>query len=101
MLDLTGSIKLAHHDDGKDKYQSHEIFLKEGEFYYNELFSHNIFEARGYGQTKEEALNDLKNKLNFLFDELKIIETKLFETKELEDNMVEVNCFDKEIVSEP
>lgn len=100
MLDLTSNIKLAHHDDGKKKYQSHEVFLKEDDFYYNQLFSHNIFEARGYGATKEEALNDLKNKLNFLFDELKILEQKLFESKELENNMVEVNCFDKEIVIE-
>ena len=101
MLDYTDGIKLAHYNDGKQKDQSHEIYLREDiGFCYNDLFSHNIFTARGYGATKEEALNDLKNKLNFLFDELKILETKLFETNELEDDMIEVNCSGIEIVDE-
>ena len=99
MLDYTNNIKLAHYDDGKHKWQSHEVFLKDNGINYNGLYSHDIFEARGYGETKEEALNDLKNKLNFLFDELKILEAKLFETNELENNIIEVDCFDKEIVS--
>ena len=99
MLDYTDNIKLAHYDDGKQKWQSHEICLQDDiNFYHNDIFSHNIFDARGYGATKEEALNDLKNKLNFLFDELKILEAKLFESNVLENNMIEVDCFGKEIV---
>lgn len=102
MLDYTDHIKLAHHDDGKQKWQSHEIYLREdiGVCYPYDLSGHNIFLARGYGATKEEALNDLKNKLNFIFDELKILEAKLFETTELEDEMIEVDCFGIEIVDE-
>lgn len=102
MVDFTDKIKLAHYDDGKQKCQSHEIYLREdiGVCYPYDLLSHDIFEARGYGATREEALNDLKNKLNFLFDELKILETKLFETNELEDDIIEVDYSGIEIVDE-
>ena len=59
-------MKLAHYDDGKHKWMSHEVFLKEDDNFYCkefDLFSHNITDARGYGETKGEALQDLKNKL--------------------------------------
>ena len=58
-------MKLAHYDDGKHKWMSHEVFLKEDDNFYCkefDLFSHNITDVRGYGETKGEALQDLKNK---------------------------------------
>ena len=63
-------MRLAHYDDGKQKIESHEIFLKEdNNFYCKEfmLFRHDITDVRGYGETKEEALQDFKNKLDWLF----------------------------------
>lgn len=68
---------LAHYDDGKQKYQSHEIFLKEdGNFFSKEhdLSSHDITDVRGYGETKEEALQDLKTQLDWLFEEYRALE---------------------------
>lgn len=93
------NIKLVHHDDGKNKWQSHEIYLKEENFYSPEydLFSHNLFDVRGYGETKEEALKDFERKIDFLFNEYKALERMLFETDVLTDNMVEVDYSGKEI----
>ena len=67
------NIKLAHYNDGKHKCESHEVYLKETDFYHEVgVYSHNIFDAIGHGETKEEAFEDLKKKLNFLFDELEL-----------------------------
>ena len=95
------NIKIAHYDDGKKKYQSHEIKLKEENFYNSEydIFSHDIFDVTGYGETKEEALKDFMKKMNYIFEELKSLEKTLFETDLLTDNMIEVDCFGKEIVN--
>ena len=50
------NIKLAHYDDGKQKYQSHEVYLKDTDFYHEVgVYNHNIFDAIGYGETKEEG----------------------------------------------
>ena len=54
-------MKLAHYDDGKHKWMSHEVFLKEDDNLYCkefDLFSHNITDVRGYGETKGEALKN-------------------------------------------
>lgn len=93
-------MKIAHYDDGKQKYQSYEVFLKEDEHFYCkefDLFTHNIADIRGYGETKEEALQDFKNKLDWLFNEYKALEKMIFETDVLENNMIEVDCFDNEL----
>ena len=81
---------------------SHEVFLKEDDNFYCkefDLFSHNITDVRGYGETKGEALQDLKNKLDWLFKEYKALEKMIFETDVLENNMIEVDCFDKELAN--
>ena len=93
-------MKLAHYDDGKQKYQSHEIFLKEDDDFYCKkfnLFSHDISDIRGYGETKEEALEDCKNKLDWLFEEYKALEKMIYESDVLENSMIEVDCFGKEL----
>ena len=92
-------IKLAHSDDRKRNQLSHEIYLKEDNFYIDEfdLFSISPFDVSGYGSTKEEALKDFMRKMEYVFLEWKAIKETLFNTNVLTDNMVEINCFGKEV----
>ena len=92
-------IKLVHYNDGKEKWQSHEIYLKEEAFYNDEfdLFSISPFDVSGYGATKEEALKDFMRKMEHVFIEWKAIKELLFNTNELTDNMVEINYWGKEV----
>ena len=91
-------VKLAHYNDGKEKRQSHEIYLKEEAFYNTEyeLFSISPFDVSGYGATKEEALKDFMRKMKHVFIEWKAIKELLFNTNELTDNMVEINYWGEE-----
>ena len=91
-------IKLVHHDDEKQKYQSHEIYFKIKDFYNfeYEVFSYDISDIKGYGETKEEALEDFKKKVRYLLNQYKELEKLLFEQNELTDNITEVDCFGKE-----
>ena len=88
-------IKLVHYDDGKGKWRSHEIYLKEDTFYDDEyeVFSTNPFDAMGYGATKEEALNDFMRKIDYVLREWDAVEKLLFSTNVLTDNIKEVDCF--------
>jgi hypothetical protein len=92
-------IELTHYDDGKKNFQSHEISIKEKCFYNAEydVTSHNIFSLIGYGETKEEALEDYKKKFGYVMDELRVFERMLFETDVLENSMVEVDAGGNEI----
>ena len=93
-------MQLVHYDDGKQKWESHEIYLQEDDnFYHIEtgLFSHNISDVRGYGATKKEALQDFERKFEWLLDEYKALKKLLFETDIMTSNIVEVDCFGKEI----
>ena len=92
-------IKLVHYNDGKEKWQSHEIYLNEEDFYNDEfdLFSISPFDVSGYGATKEEALKDFMRKMEHVFIEWKAIKELLFNTNELTDNMVEINWWGEEV----
>lgn len=92
-------IKLAHYDDGKKKSQSHEVAVGEFPFYdvEHDVSTHNIFELIGYGETKEEALDDFKKKFSYVMDEWRAFEKMLFETDVIEDEMIEVDCLGNEI----
>ena len=92
-------IKLGYHNDGKEKYQSHEIVMMEDDFYNHkfEVYSHNPFDVCGYGETKEEALDDFIRKFKYIMDELRAFETLLLDTNVIIDNIVDVDCFGKEI----
>lgn len=92
-------IRLAHCDDGKGKFQSHEISLDKTPFYNAEhdVCTHDIFDLIGYGETKEEALTDFKKKFSYVMDEWRAFEKMLFETDVLKDNVVEVPCYRNEI----
>ena len=86
-------IELMHYDDGKEKSQSHEIAIREYDFYNTEedIWSHNPFDIYGYGETKEEAIEDFKKKFRYIMRELKAFETMLLDTDMITDNIMEVD----------
>ena len=92
-------VKLVHHNDGKEKWRSHEIYLKEEDFYNKEfdLFSISPFDVSGYGATKEEALKDFMRKMEYVLCEWEAIKESLFSTNELTNNMVEINYWGEEV----
>ena len=79
-------MKLQYYNDGKEKFQSHEISLVEDNFYNKEydIVSYNPFDIVGYGATKEEAIEDFKKKFVFVMTELKSFENKLLSTNDIE-----------------
>ena len=78
-------IEMCHHDDGKQKYQSHEIHIREHGFYNAEanVSTLNPFDLYGYGETKEEAIEDFINKFKCVMKELKLLEITLIHTDEI------------------
>ena len=92
-------IEMTYHDDGKEKWQSHEISIREQDFYNTEtdVWSHNPFNITGYGATKEEAIEDFKNKFKYVMRELKAFEMMLLDTDVITNNIVVVDCFGKPI----
>ena len=87
-------MKIAHHDDGKEKSQSHECYL------FNDTDSYHNFDLTsiyGYGETKEEAIANLKKELEYYFDELHALEKMLYETDILDNDIVEVDCLGRKI----
>ena len=72
------NIYLSHNDNGKGRYDSHTVSINQpDEFFFipeADISSYNLFDINGYGETKEEALKDLFNKLNYLFNEYKVLE---------------------------
>ena len=92
-------IEMTYHNDHKEKWQSHEISIREHDFYNAEanVYSHNPFDVYGYGATKEEAIEDFKNKFKYVMRELKAFETMLLDADVITDNIVVVDCFGKPI----
>ena len=92
-------IEMTYHNDGKEKFQSHEIEIRENGFFNAEIdvWSHNPFNITGYGATKKEAIEDFKNKFVYIMNELKAFETMLLDTDVITDNIVEVDCMGKPI----
>lgn len=82
-------MKIAHHDDGKRKWQSHTCYLFNDANDYHEFDITNI---HGYDKTKEEATENLKKELEYYFNELHVVEKMLYEIDVLDDNIVEVDC---------
>lgn len=64
-------MKIAHYNDGKEKWESHTCYLFNDSDVYHEFDITNI---RGYGETKEEAIQNLKKELQHYFDELHSLE---------------------------
>lgn len=93
-------IKLTHHDDGKQKWKSHGISITDDLMFYDaehDIFSHDPFDITGCGETKEEALEDFKQKFEYIMNEWKAFEKMLFETDVVENNIIEVDCFGKPV----
>jgi hypothetical protein len=67
---------LKHYDDGKGKYQSHEV--------YDDKFDI----PTGYGETKEEAFNRYRNNVSLYIEIL----NKYLENDLKMDKLVSVNC---------
>ena len=90
---------MTYHNDHKEKCQSHEIAIRENDFYNAEadVWSHNPFDITGYGATKEEAIEDFKNKFRYVMRGLKAFEMMLLDTDVIIDNIVVVDCMGKEI----
>lgn len=74
-------IKLKHCDDGKQKWQSHEVSIVEENFYnvQYDVCSHNPFDITGYGETENEAMKDFKKKFFYVIDELRAFESMLIQ----------------------
>lgn len=94
-------IEMIYHKDHKEKWQSHEISIREHDFYNAEadLFSHDPFDITGYGATKEEAIEDFKNKFKYIMREWKAFEMMLLDTDHITDGIIEVDCFRNPIKS--
>lgn len=88
-------LKLTHYNDGKEKWQSHEIEVIEfhAQPYYDtdhDVTSLNFFDLTGYGSTKEEALDDFKRKFSYILEQWKAFNRMLFETNIIENDIAEV-----------
>ena len=87
-------IELTHFDDKKGKLQSQEVSIIEYDFYNVEanVWSHNPFDICGYGENKEEAIEDFKKKFRYIMRELQAFEMMLLDTDVITDNIIEVDC---------
>ena len=87
-------MKIAHYNDGKEKWESHTCYL------FNEADSYDQFDItniRGYGETKEEAIQNLKKELEYYFNELHALEKMLYEADVLDNDIIEVDCLGRKI----
>ena len=55
------------------------------------MWSYNPFDMCGYGETKEEAIEDFKKKFRYIMRELKAFEMMLLDTDVITDNIMEVD----------
>lgn len=86
-------MKIAHHNDGKEKSQSHDCYL----FNDSDYADFDITNIHGYGETKEEALENLREQLKYYFCNISALETMLFETDVLDNDITEVDCLGRKI----
>lgn len=86
-------LEITHHDDGKEKFQSHTVGMADrkddGNFY---TFD---FSMEGYGESYDEALEDFKQKFDEQMCRLQAFEKMLFGTDALIP--IKVDCFGKPI----
>lgn len=86
------TARLVHHDDGKGKWQSHEVYLQYPEF--SECLMK--FEGRGYGETLEEAFKDFREQYQKALKEAEALATMVLDTDALWPP-TEVDCLGKEV----
>lgn len=74
---------IAHFDDGKGKFQSHEMSFKEDGRFNKTLdgdtliWSHDISDITVYGESKEECMKKLENALDYLLAELEALRSNI------------------------
>ena len=92
-------MHLTHHDDGKQRWQSHEVGVTEQDFYNQkyDVFSHNFMDLTGYDETKEQAVADFKRKFRYLLDEWNAFAKLLLDSDIAKNEMIEVDCFGEPI----
>ena len=96
-------IKLKYRNDGKEKFQSHEIYMKEEGLFFSDtvegLLSLNPFNVTGYGSSQEEAFEDFKKKLDAVMKELQNQTCKIISIDSLGmlNDIAEVDCMGKPI----
>lgn len=92
-------MNLIYHDDGKQRWQSHEVGITEKDFHNHEygIFSHNFMDLAGYGETRNEALEDFKRKFRYLLDEWNAFAKLLLDSDVAENEMIDVDCFGEPI----
>ena len=95
-------IEMTYHNDHKEKWQSHEIKIRENGIFSAEaddvwVYSHDPFDITGYCATKEEAIEDFKNKFRYIMREWKAFEMMLLDTNVITGNIIEVDCMGKEL----
>lgn len=90
-------IEMTYYNDHKEKIRSHEISIRENDFYNIDMdvWTHNPLDVVGYGSNKEEAIKDFVNKFKYVMDELKAFENMLICTDTIIDNIIEVDCLGK------
>ena len=81
--------KIAHFDDGTKDVFSHCCYFKN----LGNLPALNIEDYSGYGESKKEAFEDLKNNLKTFFKACKEMEMSLYSSDNLYKSTVEVDCF--------
>ena len=87
-------MKIAHHNDGKEKSQSHDCYL----FNDGDYFDFDIMNIHGYGETIEEAVENLKQELwdRYLYY-MSALKVLLYESDVLDNNIVEGDCLGRKI----
>jgi len=99
---------IGYYDDKKDNYQSHEMVLLPDKFkdetqiiLNGASFEMAITELIGYGASKEEAFDDLMNKINVYMNnlngEIKALKALVSNDKMKEHIITEVDCFHRPI----
>nr|DAG32667.1 MAG TPA: putative ligand binding protein [Caudoviricetes sp.] len=81
--------KIAHYNDGKGDPDSHRCNLMNVAKDYSTT---DITDFCGYGETKEEAIKDMKKQLEPFFNEIEALRKMLYETDVLDNDVIEVNC---------
>lgn len=95
---------IIYHNDGKGKSSSYEVRYIESDDFGNSFYkkhpdvsaiimSHSIDGVIGYGSTKEEAIRNYREALEYFMEELKAIEKLYLYTDFIDNNIVEADCF--------
>ena len=88
--------RLVHHNDGKENWQSHEVYVQYIGDYAEGVFTPDI---NGYGATKEEAFENFKESFRKALRDLNDFVQEMF-LNQGSLQITEVDCFGKEISNE-